>query len=389
MDDSGKQSLSLDYPDSGDIVFLDAKSKKNYKKLCQLIRGNNMGVAKGLSGRKVYLPLANEALMRKHSLGNTPHLAIKQVASVNAAWREWDDKTYHQWKRLPVSENLSIFTCRGSIANKFCLTENDVCFLEIPLDGNENYGVIADNKGKIEKIAVRFPNGEDENMYKALEQQVVPNVEEFQVPFIALQGMKLKELMEKPEIDSEKAEIAQKIPLEDLLKMNDGRHRLVEDDGEEEKDTKVNNITGFLGECLFRGYAERKHHGVEWSSQEGEGSYDFLLDGETMVDVKTNVLTLKDGKAPFYLHSSQMHFLRSNNPKKYYICRLSLTDLGIEEDYKKLRKEFGIEADPSENDLLRRKCEEIAERYWNGNDTELFTSNIRVYWIRDVFNGND
>ena len=151
----------------------------------------------------------------------------------------------------------------------------------------------------------------------------------------------------------------------------------------------MNNIAGFLGECIFKGYADRKYHRVEWSSQENEGRYDFLLDDETMVDVKTNVLTLADGKSPFYLHLSQMQFLRADNPPKYYICRLSLTDLGIMEEYKELKKEFGIEADPSENDLLKQKCKDIVEKYWHSNSVEQFESNIRIYWIKDIFKDVD
>lgn len=381
---SGEMASQLDYLDSNDVVFLDSNSRRLYKKLCLLLRKNNMVASDVLREKNIYMPLANETLMRKHRLANNPRMTIRQVASLNSSWKEWDDRTYIRWKGLPVSENIRIFVSEDLIANKLSLVENESCLLEIPLAENENYGIIDDAKGKIETVCVRYPNGTDENVYKALEKQVVPNVERFQVPFIALQGLKLEELMAKPEIDPKKAELAQNITLEDLLKMNDGRHRLVE-----EKETKVNNITGFLGECIFKGYADRKHHRVEWSSQEGEGRYDFLLDDETMVDVKTNVLTLADGKSPFYLHLSQMQFLRADNPPKYYICRLSLTDLGITEEYKELGKEFGIETDPSENDLLKQKCKDMAEKYWNSNSVEQFESNIRLYWIKDTFKDVD
>jgi hypothetical protein len=277
------------------------------------------------------------------------------------------------------------------VSNKLSLVENEASILEIPLADSENYGIVDDAKGKIDKVVVRYPNGVDDNMYKALEQQVVPYVERFQVPFIALQGMKLKELMDRPEVevDPEKAALVQKITLEDLRKLNDGRHRLVganeDKEAQEEKEAKVNNITGFLGECIFRGYAERQYDNVEWSSQEGEGCYDFLLDGDTMVDVKTNVYTLKDGKSPFYLHVSQMQFLRSDNPPKYHICRLSLADLSLKEGYDALREKYGVEADPSENDLLKKECEGLALKYWSSNSLEHFRSNMRTYWIKDIF----
>ena len=100
------------------------------------------------------------------------------------------------------------------------------------------------------------------------------------------------------------------------------------------------------------------------------------------VDVKTTLYSLKDGTAPFYLHRSQNVFMQKHPDSKYHIVRISLIDLNLKKSYEELRDTYGKDANPQENPRLKKRCEDVAKRYWRGAKIEEFDALSPEYAIR-------
>ena len=122
---------------------------------------------------------------------------------------------------------------------------------------------------------------------------------------------------------------------------------------------------GFIGELIYGHYLENKSKDFVHAALEGVGEYDFEVKTDNIyVDVKTTLYSLKDGTAPFYLHRSQNVFMQKHPNAKYHIVRISLIDLNLKKSYEELRDTYGKDANPMENEHLRKRCEQIAKRYW-------------------------
>ncbi len=116
---------------------------------------------------------------------------------------------------------------------------------------------------------------------------------------------------------------------------------------------------------------------------QGVGEYDFEIKSDNMyVDVKTTLYSLKDGTAPFYLHRSQNVFMQKHPDSKYHIVRISLIDLNLQKSYEEVRDTYGKDANPMENEHLRRRCEQIAKKYWRAAKIEEFDALSPEYAIR-------
>ena len=116
---------------------------------------------------------------------------------------------------------------------------------------------------------------------------------------------------------------------------------------------------------------------------EGVGDYDFHNKTDnTYVDVKTTLYSLKDGTAPFYLHRSQNVFMQKHPDSKYHIVRISLIDLNLKKSYEELRDTYGKDANPLKNSHLRKRCEQVAKKYWRGAQIEEFDTLSPEYAIR-------
>ena len=115
----------------------------------------------------------------------------------------------------------------------------------------------------------------------------------------------------------------------------------------------------------------------------GVEDYDFEIIGEkTFVEVCTHQYSIKDGVAPFRLLRSQIEFMQMHPDSKYHIVRISLDDLNIK--YRNLYDTYGKEANPMENDNLRRACKKLAEHYWMGAKIEVFEALSPEYEIKIV-----
>lgn len=156
---------------------------------------------------------------------------------------------------------------------------------------------------------------------------------------------------------------------------------------EEEKESQVRQTIGFIGELIYSNYLENKKlvkdQDFVHAALEGVGEYDFEIKTENVfVDVKTTLYSLKDGTAPFYLHRSQNVFMQKHPDSKYHIVRISLNDLHLQKSYEELRDTYGKDANPLEDAHLRRRCEQIAKKYWKGAKIEEFDALSPEYSIR-------
>ena len=175
--------------------------------------------------------------------------------------------------------------------------------------------------------------------------------------------------------------------MKDLIDNMDKVKQILDDFIEEEKESQVRQTIGFIGELIYSHYLENKKLVKDkdfiHAALEGVGEYDFEIKPEKMfVDVKTTLYSLKDGTAPFYLHRSQNVFMQKHPDSKYHIVRISLNDLNLKRSYEELRDTYGKEANPMENPRLKKRCEDVAKKYWRGARIEEFDALSPEYAIR-------
>ena len=173
--------------------------------------------------------------------------------------------------------------------------------------------------------------------------------------------------------------------LEILVENKDRIMQAIEDMSEaeeEEKESKVRKTIGFIGELIYSHYLESLHKEYVHAALEGVGEYDFEIKSDnTFVDVKTTLYSLKDGTAPFYLHRSQNSYMQMHPNSNYHIVRISLLDLNLQKSYEELRNLYGKDANPMENKHLRKDCEKVAKKYWQGAKIEEFDALAPEYSI--------
>lgn len=205
-----------------------------------------------------------------------------------------------------------------------------------------------------------------------------------------LNGEELDKLNEVAEPIKELIEGLDKEDLERLAEKKDKILQMMDDLAEaeeEEKESQVRQTIGFIGELIYSHYLENKKlvkdKDFVHAALEGVGEYDFEIKSEKMfVDVKTTLYSLKDGTAPFYLHRSQNVFMQKHPDSKYHIVRISLIDLNLKKSYEELRDTYGKDANPLENPHLKKRCEDVAKRYWRGAKIEEFDALSPEYAIR-------
>ena len=205
-----------------------------------------------------------------------------------------------------------------------------------------------------------------------------------------LDGEELDKLNEVAEQIKELIGGLDKEDLERLAEKKDKILQMMDDLAEaeeEEKESQVRQTIGFIGELIYSHYLENKKlvkdKDFVHAALEGVGEYDFEIKSEKMfVDVKTTLYSLKDGTAPFYLHRSQNVFMQKHPDSKYHIVRISLIDLNLKKSYEELRDTYGKDANPLENPRLKKRCEDVAKRYWRGAKIEEFDALSPEYAIR-------
>lgn len=220
--------------------------------------------------------------------------------------------------------------------------------------------------------------------------ETAENIEQVNNITKQMNGEELGKLNEVAEPIKELIEGLDKEDIERLAEKKDKILQMMDDLAEaeeEEKESQVRQTIGFIGELIYSHYLENKKlvKDIDFihAALEGVGEYDFEIKPEKMfVDVKTTLYSLKDGTAPFYLHRSQNVFMQKHPDFKYHIVRISLIDLNLKKSYEELRDTYGKEANPMENPRLKKRCEDVAKRYWRGAKIEEFDALSPEYAIR-------
>ena len=152
---------------------------------------------------------------------------------------------------------------------------------------------------------------------------------------------------------------------------------------EEEPTSMVRATIGYIGEQIYDRYLMKRGIPHEYVA-EHEGEYDFKVKqgNETVyVDVKTNLYSLEDGTAPFYIHKSQSAFMQKHPDAKFRIVRVSLKDINIEREYARIKKIYGAETDPATDTKLQKECQKIADKYWRGASIDVFDAKSPEYGL--------
>ena len=220
--------------------------------------------------------------------------------------------------------------------------------------------------------------------------ETAENIDQVNIITKQLDGEELDKLNEVAEQIKELIGGLDKEDLERLAEKKDKILQMMDDLAEaeeEEKESQVRQTIGFIGELIYSHYLENKKlvkdKDFVHAALEGVGEYDFEIKSEKMfVDVKTTLYSLKDGTAPFYLHRSQNVFMQKHPDSKYHIVRISLIDLNLKKSYEELRDTYGKDANPLENPRLKKRCEDVAKRYWRGAKIEEFDALSPEYAIR-------
>lgn len=402
---------------NSDYYFVYSREGSDFSK--QLAKSQRLQQL--IQGKYVY-QCDNSKIARKLNLNNDRRWEITTNTKEDGAFTEWNNITYKEWVR---KDKIRILLSTNDIAINFAITcDGKEVFSESIKNADIGYSANS-------FIVIKYPNPSNLSVLKTIEQHLKDSGKEhslgwFQKPFIELQGMFLDQLENIEHIAQErgfevsdfiksyspastneednilsslssdhKKLLAENIDnivtlcnaltkeeLEDITKNIDLiRKRLLD---EKEEESAVRKIIGYIGELIFEQYL-RDHLNVsyEFSADNRVGEYDFkynVNDRWVYVDVKTNLYSLKDGNAPFYIHKTQNAFMRSHPNAEYHIVRISLKDLALEEDYYKLRDYK--DQDPRTNMELKSKCQSIAKKYWLHAQKEEFVNNSPEYAIR-------
>lgn len=216
--------------------------------------------------------------------------------------------------------------------------------------------------------------------------ETADNIEQVNNITKQMSGEDLDKLNDVAEPIKDLLEGLEKEDIERIAKNKDKLMQMLDDLAEaeeEEKESQVRQTIGFIGELIYSHYLENKHKEFIHAALEGVGEYDFEVKTDNMfVDVKTTLYSLKDGTAPFYLHRSQNVFMQKHPDSKYHIVRISLIDLNLKKSYEELRDTYGKDANPLKNSHLRKRCEQVAKKYWRGAQIEEFDTLSPEYAIR-------
>lgn len=390
----------------------------------------------------VYVYGVNDLLI-DHGLKNKPRWSLHTAVDMKE-FPEYSDPVYNIWKGMPESKGISIHVSEEPIVMNFnILAANESIFADKMRDSEYGYEdgrrvviqqpnpeelsvmkTIAKHIGSmgffkepfialqslyidnLELLQNSAQNGNgsgegssnlsldksdlnEEQAQEALNNITVETAENLDKINDLTKQMNADDLDKLKESADPIKELIDELDKDELLRLAEKKDKIMQmlDDlgeaEEEEKESQVRQTIGFIGELIYSHYLENKKKDFVHAALEGVGEYDFEVKSDkTYVDVKTTLYSLKDGTAPFYLHRSQNVFMQKHPDSKYHIVRISLNDLNLRKSYEDVRDTYGKDANPLENPNLRRRCEQIAKKYWKGAKIEEFDALSPEYSIR-------
>lgn len=352
--------------------------------------------------------------LTEHKLNKKLRVEANQIAVENDDCKEWSGILYDKWKesypkyrillsRIPIVISFTL-TCAGDIIYKEQI-------------GNKEFGFKRSNENSDNYVMIREASTTKLVMDNLKICKDEPSLDWFRPAYIELSDLLLNMIQEKQDVDAILSpnyssgggstsgkprgkgnlqvpddmlaavkSMINKLSAEEINAIDerweDIRKALQAMD-EEEPTSKVRAIIGYIGEQIYEEYLTKRGIQHEYVAEQ-EGEYDFKVeqDGETVyVDVKTNLYSLEDGTAPFYIHKSQSSFMQKHPEAKFRIVRVSLKDINVVDDYISAKALYGDDADPATNAALRKKCQKIAKNYWESATIEVFDSKSPEYGL--------
>lgn len=367
-----------------------------------------------MNGSTSYFLTPSIDFLTRHRLNKRHLIKSEKAANDSSSYVEWDDPIYNEWKN---KTQYSIYLSPKKISSYFKVsTLDETLYTEARDESDMGYQYK-------KKVIIKYPITKGKSVLKHLEQAVSDaDLDWFVQSFVLLQGMFLDKLDQLQDIakkqgttvetvissaanstkksisgngnitvPEEKKDSIQKIAdsfepdvLEVLSKNTDLVLDALESVLNKEPEAKIRQIIGYIGEQIYELYLKDKL-GIKYKNvaDMGVGEYDFEnIDDNSFIDVKTNIYSLKDGNAPFYIHKSQNMFMKSHKDADFRIVRISLADLNLVDEYRRLRNIYGADEDPRTNESLKSECRSIASKYWKKAKVETFVSSSPEYSIK-------
>lgn len=391
--DTGKKSSRAELafePISATSAFYINKedAKLLADRICSKVGEDVRGIVKG---NKLYLvPSTN--YMAQHKLNTEMLWTVEDTASANnSSYFEWDHQVYRKWRD---ETGLQIYISPSPVVTTFNITSGD----KVLLRGNSVTTRFGAKKNEF--VVIQHQGNDSLPILKTIETILTDEGKNnrltwFNQHFVRLQGMFIDYLEENNgeggnvQVPEEKKdsirELSDFFDEETLASMASQKERLLDllKKEQEEKEAQINPISGCIGEQLYLYYQKARGKEPEYSAAKGIGAYDFDLDG-VVIDVKTNVGTLKDGSAPLHIHRSTQLYLREHPEAEFKLFRISLEDLGLADAYRRLREIHKGEVLPEYlyGTQVALECEELAEKYWGNHTIQEFEDNTLEYLVR-------
>ena len=348
-----------------------------------------------------------------HKLNRNLRVEAKQIALENNDSAEWDGALYEEWKKS--YPKYRILLSSSPIVISFTVKCKETILYEEKI-GNQDYGYGRSSDNIENYIIVRRAGTTKQIIDNLKVCQNEESLEWFRPAYIELQDLLLNMIQKKQDVDEilspnysvgsgtsrggrskgnlqvpeDKLDaikgLMEQLNAEELAVINermDDIRKALQAMDEEEPTSKVRAVIGYIGEQVYDRYLTKRGIEHEYVA-EHEGEYDFKVKqgDETMyVDVKTNLYSLEDGTAPFYIHKSQSAFMQKHPDAKFRIVRVSLKDINIERESTRIKDIYGAEADPAINEKLQKECQKIADTYWKGASIEVFDAKSPEYGL--------
>lgn len=351
-----------------------------------------------------------------HKLNKKLRIEANQIAIESADCKEWSGILYEKWKES--NPNYRILLSQTPIVISFTLT----CCGEILYQeqiGNKEFGFKRTNDKGDNYVMVREASTTKQVMDNLKICKDEPSLDWFRPAYIELSDLLLNMIQEKQDVDAILSPTYSggggstggsargnrggnlQVPDNMLAAVRNMINNLTADElnaiderwedirkalqtmDEEEPTSMVRATIGYIGEQIYDRYLTKRCIPHEYVA-EHEGEYDFKVEqGEetVYVDVKTNLYSLEDGTAPFYIHKSQSAFMQTHPEAKFRIVRVSLKDINIEREYARIKKIYGAEAAPATDTKLQKECQKIADKYWRGASIDVFDAKSPEYGL--------
>jgi hypothetical protein len=291
---------------------------------------------------------------------------------------EWNDKVYKKWKKEEAKPNVILLSEEGlSVEFSMHLEEQEIYKQTDEKSffwDKDKDEIIIQSKQDRKSVKTKLDAFIEENTTCA---PSILKLYSMLIDDIDNVTPELRDVVDKFDKKTIKAIVEKEDTIREALKDD---MMVIPKEKFEELEPKIDAIYGYIGELIYKEYLVKSAL-THKSSNKPE--YDFTYEDAEhtiYIDVKTNAGSVKDGKAPFYIHKTQYPFIKTHPDYDYRIVRISLKDLSIYKQAKSVKNRYpGV--DPRENDEAKKECQKVANEYWKETTSDDFLQKLHIYKI--------